>query len=87
MSPAHAILALGYGLMASGPLRAGLQRVPRRWRDKTAIVLSMTFVVSNLTFFTQIAHPVANLWGAGYAPISEEARELGITGCCSPLRS
>jgi hypothetical protein len=26
LSPAHAILALGFGLMASGPLRAGLRR-------------------------------------------------------------
>jgi len=80
MSPAHAILALGFGLMASGPLRAGLQRPSDRWRDKLAIALSMTFVVSNLTFFTQIAHPVANLWASGYAPMSEEGRELGITG-------
>src|SRR5947207_2490418 len=80
LSPAHAILALGYGLMASGPLRAGLQRPSDRWCDKLAIVLSMTFVVSNLTFFTQVAHPVANLWGAGYTAVSEAARELGITG-------
>src|SRR5207247_1607357 len=45
MSPAHAILALGFGLMASGPLRAGLQRPSDRWSDKLAITLSMTFVV------------------------------------------
>jgi hypothetical protein len=80
MSPAHAILALGFGLMASGPLRAGLQRSAGSWRDALATALSMTFVVSNLTFFTQIAHPVANLWASGYAPTSEEGRELGITG-------
>jgi hypothetical protein len=80
MSPAHAILALGYGLMASGPLRAGLQRPSPRWPDKLAMVLSMTFVVSNLTFFTQVAHPVANLWGGRYAHMSEEAHELGLTG-------
>jgi hypothetical protein len=80
MSPAHAILALGFGLMASGPLRAGLQRPSDRWRDKLAIALSMTFVVANLTFFTQIAHPVSNMWAAGYARMSHDTLELGITG-------
>ena len=80
MSPAHAILAIGYGLMAAGPLRAGLRRPPAGWRDKLVTVLSMTFVVSNLTFFTQIAHPVSNLWAAGPARMSHDVLELGITG-------
>src|SRR5438552_1431122 len=80
MSPAHAILALGFGLMASGPLRAGLQRPSDRWRDKLAIAVSMTFVVVNLTFFTQIAHPVSNMWAAGHARMSHDTLELGITG-------
>ena len=64
MSPAHAVLALGIGLMASGPLRAAL-RDPQRggWRDAT-MILSLTLVVSILTFFTQIGHPVSNMWAA-----------------------
>ena len=80
MSPAHAILALGYGLMASGPLRAGLRRAPTGWRDTLAIALSMTFVLANLTFFTQIAHPISNLWAAGRMRMSEDMIEFGITG-------
>lgn len=78
MSPAHAILALGYGLMASGPLRAALRRRPGRWRDELPLVLSLTFVVSSLTFFTQIAHPIANLWAARGAYTTHDATELGI---------
>ena len=64
MSPAHAVLALGIGLMASGPLRAAL-RHPQRggWRDAT-MILSLALLVSILTFFTQIGHPVSNLWAA-----------------------
>jgi hypothetical protein len=80
MSPAHALLALGYGLMASCPLRAGLRRAPGGWLDKVGIVLSMTFVVANLTFFTQIAHPVSNLWAAGRMRMSPDMIEFGITG-------
>ena len=80
LSPAHAILALGFGLMAAGPLRAGFARAPGRWIDALPLVLSMTFVLSNLTFFTQIAHPVANLWASGRRPIAFDVLELGITG-------
>jgi hypothetical protein len=80
MSPAHAVLALGASLMQSGALRAGLQRRPRRWRDELPMILSLTFVVSNLTFFTQIAHPVSNLWAASRGHVSGAVLELGITG-------
>ena len=78
MSPAHAILAIGYGLMAAGPLRAGLERPRGRWIDELPMVLSLTYVVSNLTFFTQIAHPVANLWGA--RPLVAVEPEHGVNG-------
>jgi hypothetical protein len=80
MSPAHAILALGFALMASGPLRAGLRRPAGRWRDELPIVLATAFVVSVLTFFTQIAHPLANLWAARSRVLSHPSAELGIVG-------
>jgi hypothetical protein len=80
LSPAHAILALGFGLMTAGPLRAGFTRPPGRWIDGLPMLLSLTFVLSNLTFFTQIAHPVANLWAAGRRPVPFNVLELGITG-------
>jgi hypothetical protein len=80
MSPAHAILAMGFGLMASGPLRAGLHRRRQAWWRELPMILSLTFVVSNLTFFTQIAHPISNLWGARGGPAGHGMMELGITG-------
>ena len=78
MSPAHTVLALGFGLMASGPLRAALRRPPRAWIDELPMLLSTGFTISNLTFFTQIAHPISNLWGAGPIPPSPDAMELGL---------
>lgn len=78
MSPAHAVLALGAGLITSGPLRAILRRPRGPWRDELPLVLSLTFVLSILTFFTQIAHPLANLWAAGPRRGSPDVTELGI---------
>jgi hypothetical protein len=78
LSPAHALLAIGFGLIASGPLRAALRRPRGRWLDELPLLLSLTFVVANLMFFTQIAHPVSNLWAAGHGFISSDAKELGL---------
>ncbi len=72
------MLALGVALMTSGPLRAALRRPAGRWRDELPMLLSLTCVVSNLTFFTQIAHPLANLWAAGPRRWSSDVTELGI---------
>ncbi|HET8577925.1 MAG TPA: hypothetical protein VFO18_12550 [Methylomirabilota bacterium] len=80
MSPAHTVLALGLGLMASGPLRAALRRPPGRWHDELPLVLSLTFVVATLTFFTQIAHPISNLWAAATTLASADVTELGLVG-------
>jgi len=78
LSPAHTVLALGAALMTSGPLRAALRRPAARWRDELPMLLSLTCVVSNVTFFTQIAHPLANLWAAGPGRSSSDITELGI---------
>jgi len=87
LSPPHLVLALGYGLMASGPLRAAWHRPDRwsgRWSRLFPALLSLTFLLSLITFFTQIAHPMANLWGHGSGPASRGlaslAAELGVTG-------
>ena len=79
MSPAHAILVLGFGLMASGPLRAALARPAGGWWTELPMILSLTFVVSILAFFTQIAHPIPNLW-AMPGVMAHPRTELGITG-------
>ena len=78
MSPAHTVLALGAALMTSGPLRAALRRPPGRWHDELPMLLSLTCIVSILTFFTQIAHPLANLWASGPRRWSSDVTELGI---------
>lgn len=48
------------------------------------MVLSLAFVVSVLTFFTQFAHPLANVWARGGAPLSvglaDARQELGLVG-------
>ena len=80
LSPAHTILALGFGLMVSGPLRAALLRPRGRWIDELPMVLSTTYVVSILTFFTQIAHPLANLFGARGFSGGADLTELGVIG-------
>ncbi|HKW91416.1 MAG TPA: hypothetical protein VJX92_05915 [Methylomirabilota bacterium] len=87
LSPPHLVLALGYGLMASGPLRAAWRR-PDRWSGRFSrllpALLSLTLLLSLITFFTQIAHPIANLWGHGMGPssrgLASVAAELGVTG-------
>lgn len=79
MSPAHAVLAVGFGLMASGPLRAGLRRPRRGGLGDATMLLSLTFVVCILTFFTQIAHPVASMW-AGPRGDGTSMVEVGIVG-------
>src|SRR5438445_11474930 len=63
--------------MTSGPLRAGLRRPRGRWLDELPLVLSRAVVVSSLSFCTQIAHPISNLWAARGAYRSREAMELG----------
>ena len=79
LSPPHFLLALGFGLMASGPLRAALARPPRRWWHELPMVLSLTYVVSIVTFFTQIAHPVTNLYGTRHV-VHGVTLEHGIIG-------
>jgi len=79
MSPAHAVLAIGFGLMTAAPLRAALRRAPRSVIGEVPAALSLTCLVSALTFFTQIAHPLSNLWAAG-ARASGTVTELGIVG-------
>jgi hypothetical protein len=82
MSPAHVVLALGFALMASGPLRAILRQPPGAWRRDLPMLLSLTFVVSALTFFTQTAHPLANLWASGSRRHTPDISELGVVSFC-----
>lgn len=82
------IRSTGYGIscsshhsISSGPLRAAWQRIDvtgHRLADQLPMILSATFLLSILTFFTQIAHPLANLWGIGAGQASFQAEEQGV---------
>jgi hypothetical protein len=71
LSPTHLLLATGGVLMVSGPLRATWHRKSSApvlsWRLALPMLLSATYVFSVLTFFTQFAHPLVNIWAASGA--------------------
>lgn len=67
VSPTHLALALGGGMMVTGPLRAALRRAEtpaERWLARLPMVLSLTVLLSLLTFFTEYASPVGTTWVA-----------------------
>jgi hypothetical protein len=68
-------------LIVSGPLRAAWQRADdqaQRLSDQLPAMLSVTLLLSLLTFFTQIAYPLANLWGIGADQASPQFEEQGV---------
>jgi hypothetical protein len=86
MSPAHLALVLGAALVLSGPLRSAWGRPDlerQSWTRRLPMLLSLTFVLSQITFFLQMGHPIANLWGRGAARperFANAIQEAGITG-------
>lgn len=65
LSPPHLGLALGGVLMVTGPLRAVWRRSQPpacRLGAYLPMLLSLTFLLSFLTFFTQFAHPLTVTW-------------------------
>ena len=62
LSPPHLFLATSGVLLLSGPMRAAWSRLPsgqaRGWTVLGPLVLSVTLILSVLTFFTQFAHPI-----------------------------
>ncbi len=81
-SPTHLLLAVAGMLIVSGPLRAAWQRsdaAAPRLVDQLPAILSATFLLSILTFFTQIAYPLANLWGIGASQASYQTEEQGVS--------
>jgi hypothetical protein len=86
MSPAHLLLAVGAGFILSGPWRSVRERsdgAEGPWWRGLPLVLSLTFVLSEITFFAQIGHPLSNLSGRGPARPAEFAyllEKCGIVG-------
>jgi hypothetical protein len=63
LSPSHLVLALGSTLMLTGPLRAGWRRASTT-RAPWPAMLSLTYLLSSLTFWTQYAHQLGRPWPA-----------------------
>jgi hypothetical protein len=80
-SPTHLVLAIGGVLMASGPLRSAWRR-PDGGPDPAVMpwpaVLSLTVVLSVITFFLQIAHPLVNPQAAGSHSFSFDQQTIGV---------
>ncbi|EYB66457.1 hypothetical protein DEIPH_ctg139orf0194 [Deinococcus phoenicis] len=76
LSPPHLLLALGAGLMVTGPLRAALARGETRapW---TALA-SLALLLSLLTFFTTYANPLTEADGIMLG--GELGQALGVAG-------
>jgi hypothetical protein len=65
ISPSHLALAVGGGLMVTGPLRAGLHGPPpsgQGWIARMPMVASLTLFLSLITFFTEYASPYGTTW-------------------------
>ena len=73
LSPTHLLLVLGAGLMVSGPLRAAWARpATARLVDLLPALLSLTFMLTVLSFITAYAHPFVNAWPAQARPGGSE---------------
>lgn len=60
LSPTHLLLGLGLALVVTGPLRAAWRRPGRQptWRQILPALLSLTALISDLTFFMMFSHPL-----------------------------
>jgi hypothetical protein len=76
LSPTHLALALGMGLIVSGPLRAAWPQPAHAsgWATQAPIVLALTSTLSVFTLFTLYAHPIVQpAAGAGHPYAGSEA--------------
>ena len=62
LSPSHLVLAVGSTLILTGPLRAAWRRVDRA--ASWPAVLSLGFLLSSFSFWTQYAHHFGRPWAA-----------------------
>lgn len=81
LSPTHLILALGVFLLVTGPLRAAWIRPSGATAPWTAL-LSLTYALALLAFFTQFAHPQVITWADRFNGLGDDsqAQALGIGG-------
>ncbi len=62
LSPTHLMLALGGSIIMCAPFHALWHRDIKEKPPALAIVLSLTFFISLLSFMTQFAHPMHHPW-------------------------
>jgi hypothetical protein len=78
-SPPHVLLAAGGGLIVTGPLRAAWKRSTNTLASVWRAVLSLTMLLSLLTFFTGELHPFVHPWAwTRFRPHLVEASALGL---------
>lgn len=68
LSPTHLLLGLGLALVVTGPLRAAWQRPGRQptWPQILPALLSLTALISDLTFFMMFSHPLFSTTGGRF---------------------
>ncbi len=75
-SPTHLTLAVGSGLIISGPVRAAWQRPDHAatpgWQRLLPMLLALTFLLSGFTFSAQVLHPLLPLRRVASLPGSDE---------------
>ncbi len=68
LSPTHLLLALGLTLILSGPFRATWLRSEKMavpgWIKLLPMLISLTFTLSILTFFTEYANPITHTFAS-----------------------
>ena len=83
-SPSHMVLAIGAWLTMSGPFRALWRRTPQSlntWRQQLPLWLSLTLMLSLLTFFTEMAHPIPHpqFLGVSLTSRQEAVKAMAMT--------
>lgn len=85
-SPTHLMLAGGSWLITGGPFRAAWQRpdaLPLTYVQRLPSWVSLTCMLSIMTFIMQVAHPIAAPWGSGLKQTAPGLRQ--IVGIVSAL--
>lgn len=91
LSPTHLMLATGIFLIVGGPFRAAWHRTTKKITLLSFLpaLLSLTFILSLLNFFTEFSHPFVLFWAApspqrvqtyGFLAMSTLGPAIGITG-------
>ena len=65
LSPSHLVLAVGSTLILTGPLRSAWARGQAgSWRATMPMMLSASFLLSSISFWTMYMHPLSRPWAA-----------------------